>query len=75
MEWHKTSAGQLCRMCNFQLTDLKSYKAHLKLHERARMYQCVICGVNNKSSSRLKSHVNTHVNDENPCNFVLRSST
>lgn len=61
MEWHKTSAGLECRVCNHQLNDKQAYETHLNLHETVPKNQCVICGKANENSSRLKYHVRVHV--------------
>lgn len=61
MEWHKSSAGLECRVCNHQLTDKIAYETHLNLHGTVPKYQCVICGKANENRSRLKYHARIHV--------------
>lgn len=64
MEWHKTSAGLECRVCNHQLNDKQAYETHLNLHESLESEnknQCVICGKSNENRSRLRYHARVHV--------------
>lgn len=63
MEWHKTSTGLECRVCNHQLNDKHAYETHLNLHETVPKNQCVICGKANENSSRLKYHARVHVSE------------
>ena len=58
-----------CEICGSTLRSKSAFKAHLKIHDDIRPYQCLTCGRSFRQRCHLKDHEETHKGDDRERKF------